>query len=35
MIEAHYGGLIDTAHEAILARLELGAGRLRHVRGTS
>jgi hypothetical protein len=26
MIEAHYGTLIDTAHDAILARLERAAG---------
>jgi len=26
MIEAHYGALIDTAHEAILTRLEAVGG---------
>jgi len=28
MIEAHYGILIDTAHDAILARLDAAAGGL-------
>jgi hypothetical protein len=26
MIEAHYGALLDTAHESLLERLEASAG---------